>query len=161
MRRGSNDYRRTEHGLSADIVRCAGHGELEVFGVGEDFVLVGVLLLLDGAFDGDGKHQRIQGNGNNGQHALGHRVDQRGADGGVHEAVRIQHRNGGKDAGILEQGEYLCKHTPQRQRVGPVLDPAAFVPQCCSKGRCQKQCQTTVPGMGRQIQIGILEIFFL
>ena len=59
---------------------------------------------------------------------------------------------------ILEQREHLRKHTPQCQGVCTVLDPATFVPQCCCEGRCQKQGQTTVPGMGRQIQVSILEV---
>lgn len=112
---------------------CSCHGKPEVFGVGEYLLLVGILLLLDGALDDDCQCQCVDGQGYDGDYAPGHRIGQSGTDSGVHKAVSVQGGDSGKYAGILEQREYLGEHTPQGQGVGPVLNPATLVPQGVSQ----------------------------
>ena len=124
----ASDFSRRLVTASCLLVFCSCKSQLEVLGIGEDFLLVGVLFLLHGTLDDQRQCQHIDGQRENGDHPLGYGIDQGGTDGGIHESVSVQHRNGGEDAAILEQGEYLGKHTPKSQGVGTVLDPAALIP---------------------------------
>ena len=99
--------------LDVESIFGSSHSQLEVFGVGENFLLVGILLLLLGALDDQCQSQYIDGQRENGNHTLRFGIDQRGPDSGIHETVSIQHRQGGENTPILEQGEYLCEHAPQ------------------------------------------------
>lgn len=86
------------------LIFRSGHCQLEVLGVSENFLLVGILLLFLGALDNQRQSQHIDGQRSNGNHALGNRIYQGRTDSGIHEAVSIQYREGSEDAPILEQG---------------------------------------------------------
>ena len=131
---------------------------MEVLGVGEDFVLVGILLLLYRALDDQRQYQYIDCQRCDGDHTLRYGVDQSRTNSGIHESVSVQDRDCGEDAPILEQGEYLGEHTPQSQGVGAVLNPTTLIPQGIGHSRSQQQCKTAEPGMSGQIQIGVLEV---
>ena len=136
----------------------SGHCQLEVSGIRKDLVFVWILLLLDGTLDDDRQHQCIHRQREDGDHALGNGVRRGGTDSCIHEAVGVQHGDGGEYAVVLEQGEDLGEHTPGRQGVGTVLNPAALIPQRGSNGGSQQQRHAAVPGVGRQVQVGVLEV---
>ena len=134
------------------------HRFAEVALIGEDLLLVGILLLRLCALDDARQNNHVHDQRHNGDDALRGGAGRGGTDGGVHEAVGIDGRDGGEHALILEQREHLRKHAPQRQRIGAVLDPAALVPEVVGKGGSQQQRQTAVPRVGRQAVVGILEV---
>ena len=134
------------------------HGLPEVSLVGEDLLLVGVLLLCLGPLDDAGQDHHVHHQRHDGDHALGGGIGGSGPDGGVHNAVGIDGGDGAEHAVILEQGEHLGKHAPQSQGVGPVLDPAALVPEVVGKGGGQQQGQAAVPGVGGQAVIGVFKV---
>ena len=163
--RGGKEEARPSPRLLPDTVPQSGkgcsdslHGLPEVSLIGEDLLLVGILLLGLGPLDDGGQDHHVHHQCHNGDHALGGGIGGGGPDGGVHKAVGIDGGDGGEHAVVLEQGEHLGKHAPQGQGVGPVLDPAALVPEVVGKGGGQQQGQAAVPGVRGQAVVGILEV---
>ena len=104
-----SSIKRLQRNGSPIIVQCllffgSCQCQLEVLGVGEDLVLVGILLLLFRALDDQCQYQHIDGQRGDGDYTLGYGIDQGRPDSGIHETVSIQHGDGGEDAAVLEQG---------------------------------------------------------
>ncbi len=135
----------------------AAHSQLEVFLMGEDLVTIGVGLGLLGFLHNETEYHHIDCQRQNRDYALRCGVGSGGVHRRVHKPVSIHTGDHGELALILEQREHLGKHTPNGQRVGTVLDPAALVPQCVGKGGCQQQSQAAVPGVGGQVVVGVLK----
>lgn len=140
---------------------CSFHCFFVIFCICEDLVLPRVLFLYFCALQNVCEDEYIHCKGQYGNNSLcGRFCDGRHAasHGCCDAALSVYGSDCCKTARILEQREYLREHAPKCQRVGTVLYPAAFVPECCCKGRCEQKCETAVPGMCRQVQICILEI---
>ena len=98
----------------------------------KDFLLPRILLLFLRPLEDVSEDQHVHCNGQNGDKALCCRIcscrhDATHCRGNA--TLTVYRCDGGESAGILEQREYLREHAPKRQGVGPVLNPAALVPQ--------------------------------
>lgn len=145
----------------------AGHRVFVVLLVDEDVLLVriDVALLRDADDVADGDNVGNQGQCADDGHCRGVGVGGAALDDAVQRAVSIGGRQGhpvelveAVVEGLLEEGEHLCEHTPDGQRVGAVLDPAAAVPEQGSHGRGQQQGDAAEPAVGGQAVVGVGEV---
>ena len=90
--------------------------------MGEDLVTIGVGLGLLGFLHNETEYHHIDCQRQYGDYALRCGVGSGGVHRRVHKPVSIHTGDHGELALILEQREYLGKHTPNGQSVGTVLD---------------------------------------